>query len=113
MSTGGGSKDKAPSHADPPSKNSAGSTPKETIRFQKRSQDKEKSDLADGYVLSAVNANIVTIIAVGQLKGMYHIDVHNTSIGRFCLVVSSVTIGWLGQLCSLPCPRIVLKLGWQ
>ena len=48
MSTGVGSKDKAPSHADPPSKNSAGSTPKETIRFQKRSQDKEKSDLADG-----------------------------------------------------------------
>ena len=45
------------------------------------------------YVLSAVNANIVTIIAVDQLKGMYHIDVHNTSIGRCCLA--------MGQACCL------------
>ena len=41
-------------------------------------------------MLSAVNANIVTIIAVGQLKGMYHIDAHNTSIGRCCLAIPQV-----------------------
>ena len=48
MPTGGGSKDKALSYADPPPKNSAGSTPKETIRFQKRSQNKEEFESADG-----------------------------------------------------------------
>ena len=38
-------------------------------------------------VLSAVNANIVMIIAVDQLKGMSHTDVHNISIGRYCLAI--------------------------
>ena len=36
-------------------------------------------------VLSAVNANIVMTTAADQLKGMYHIDVHNISIGRYSL----------------------------
>ena len=38
-------------------------------------------------VLSAVNANIVMILAVDQLKGMSHTDVHNISIGRYCLAI--------------------------
>ena len=49
---------------------------------------KVKSALRLKYtVLSAVNANIAMIIAVDQLKGMSHTDVHNISIGRYCLAI--------------------------
>ena len=63
-------------------------------------------------MLSAVNDNVVTIIAVGQLKGMSHIDVHNTSIGRFCLAIPQVCClkryHWVVRTVIN-----VLKLEWQ
>ena len=36
-------------------------------------------------MLNAVNVSIVMTTAADQLKGMYHIDVHNISIGRYSL----------------------------
>ena len=52
MPTGGNSRSKARSSVDPPLATPAGTSPKETIRFEKRTQTKEESELTDGQPVS-------------------------------------------------------------
>ena len=44
-------------------------------------------------VLNAVNVSIVMTTAADQLKGMYHIDVRNISIGRYSLAFPQNLLG--------------------